>query len=255
LSRVEPKVQDAVTPQTAYLMNRCLAGVITDGTGRRASDIQRPLAGKTGTTDENTDAWFVGYGPDIAVGVWVGFDAKKSLGDRETGALAALPIWKYFLEGYAENAPAEEFHRPPGITIVTIDRETGLKASRAAGCSPVLAEVFVSGTEPNEYCSHDEHLLHKYPYPLQRFHLNEVGELEIPSTELDRLLANDLSLQLSADGKTLKAFSNGKPVSVKLRRIPGGSTGELPARIARQVDPSEWVGTDGRRAEVILIGQ
>jgi penicillin-binding protein 1A len=255
LSRVEPKVQDAVSPQIAYLMNRCLAGVITDGTGRRASNIKRALAGKTGTTDENTDAWFIGYGPDIAVGVWVGFDAKKSLGDRETGALAALPIWKYFLEGYAENAPAAEFIRPPGITIVAIDRETGLKANRAAGCSPVLAEVFVTGTEPNEYCSHNEHRLHNYPYPLQRFHLNDAGELEIPSRELDRLLANDLSIQLSADGKTLTTFADGKPVTMKLRRTPGGSSGELPPRIGRRVDPSEWVGTDGRRAEVLLIGR
>ncbi|MDH3785485.1 MAG: PBP1A family penicillin-binding protein, partial [Acidobacteriota bacterium] len=96
--RVEPRVHDAVTPQTAFMMNRVLEGVISDGTGRAASRLGLPLAGKTGTTDNNTDAWFVGYTPELAVGVWVGFDEPRSLGSKETGAQAALPIWQAFIE-------------------------------------------------------------------------------------------------------------------------------------------------------------
>ncbi|MBD3867652.1 MAG: PBP1A family penicillin-binding protein [Acidobacteria bacterium] len=253
LSRIEPRVQDAVSPQTAYLMNRCLAGVITDGTGRRASNIQRALAGKTGTTDGNTDAWFVGYGPDLAVGVWVGFDAKKSLGSRETGALAALPIWKHFMEAVTTERDDVEFRQPPGITVVAIDRNTGLRANPAAGCTPVFSEVFAAGSEPTRYCSRSAHRVRELPYSLQRYEFNEDGELEIPSVELDALLAVNLSFQLSADGRSLTASGAGNRVTVPLRRIPGGDAGELPARIQRRVDPSEWVGHDGRRARVILV--
>ncbi len=252
LARIEPKVQDAVTPQTAFLMNRCLAGVITDGTGRRASDLHRPLAGKTGTTDENTDAWFIGYGPDIAVGVWVGFDTKKSLGSRETGALAALPIWKYFMKQYEEDHPPVEFSRPSGIVVTAIDRRTGLRANPAAGCQPVFSEVFAEGTGPTKYCSRQVHRLLELPYMLQRYDLEEDGSLAIPSGELDRLLAGDLSMQLSPDGKILTVHSEGKAYSVRVHRLPGGGSPELPPGIRKRVDPSDWVGTDGRRAQVIL---
>ena len=253
LTRVEPGVRDAVTPQTAFLMNRCLMGVITDGTGRRASNIQRPLAGKTGTTDGNTDAWFVGYSPDLAVGVWVGFDTKKSLGSRETGALAALPIWKYFMERVAKEREAVEFSRPAGITVVAVDRNTGLRANPAAGCNPVFSEVFAAGTEPTGYCSRAAHRLGQLPYSLQRYEFNEAGELEIPSVELDAMLEGDLSYRLSTDGRTLNVANGAERVVLPIRRIPGGDAGELPARIQRRVDPSEWVGNDGRRARVILV--
>ncbi len=253
LSRIEPRVQDAVTPQTAYLMNRCLAGVITDGTGRRASDIQRPLAGKTGTTDGNTDAWFVGYGPDLAVGVWVGYDTKKSLGSRETGALAALPIWKHFMEAVAAEREAVGFHQPAGITVVAVDRNTGLRANPAAGCDAVFSEVFAVGSEPSRYCSRAAHRILGLPYSLQRYEFNEADELEIPSLELDDLLAADLSFQLSANGRSLTASTAGGRITVPISRIPGGDPAELPSRIQRQVDPSEWVGNDGHRARIVLI--
>ena len=253
LSRIEPHVQDAVTPQTAFLMNRCLAGVITDGTGRRASNIQRPLAGKTGTTDGNTDAWFVGYSPDLAVGVWVGFDTKKSLGSRETGALAALPIWKHFMEAVTREGEGEAFRQPPGITVVAVDRNTGLRANPSAGCSAIISEVFVAGTEPSLYCSQAAHKVLTLPYPLQRYEFDDAGMLEIPSEELDVLLAVDLSFQLSADGRSLTASTGAERITVPIRRVAGGETTELPERIQRKVDPSEWVGHDGRRARVILV--
>ncbi len=150
VQRFEPGVRDAVSPQIAYLMNRVLAGVITDGTGRGAQGLGKSIAGKTGTTDNNTDAWFVGYTPDLAVGVWVGFDEPQSLGDRETGALAALPIWQAFMERAIEILPLREFAVPPGITIVTIDRETGLRADSRAGCDHLISEVYLRGTEPTD---------------------------------------------------------------------------------------------------------
>ncbi len=230
-----------------------MIGVITDGTGRRASNIQRPLAGKTGTTDGNTDAWFIGYGPDLAVGVWVGFDTKQSLGSRETGALAALPIWKHFMEGVPQEREAVDFSRPAGITVVAVDRNTGLRANPAAGCNPVFSEVFAAGTEPTGYCSRAAHRLRQLPYSLQRYEFNEAGELEIPSVELDAMLEGDLSYRLSTDGRTLTVANGAERVVLPIRRIPGGDAGELPARIQRRVDPSEWVGNDGRRARVILV--
>ena len=109
LEHAQPEVQEALTPQVAHLMNRLLEGVVTDGTGAAAASLGRPLAGKTGTTDDFTDAWFIGYTPDLVVGVWVGYDVKKSLGDRETGAQVALPIWQAFVEksyeAYARDFP------------------------------------------------------------------------------------------------------------------------------------------------------
>ena len=134
-----PRVRDAVSPQIAYLMNRVLEGVITDGTGRAAKGLGQPyVAGKTGTTDDNnSDAWFRRlYTRDLAVGVWVGFDEPKSLGSqgnrrtRGTTDLAGL-------HGKAPSRPDRTRPSSPrlrGSTIVTIDRETGLKADRRAGC-------------------------------------------------------------------------------------------------------------------------
>jgi penicillin-binding protein 1A len=253
LTQVEPEVRDAVSPQIAYLINRSLEGVITDGTGKAARSLGRPLAGKTGTTDFNTDAWFIGYAPDLVVGVWVGFDDYTSLGTRETGALAALPIWKRFMEAAYQGRPVEEFARPSGITFVSVDRETGLRANPAADCRPTYSEVFVSGTEPTRYCNRHEHRLLQMPSALQRFPVGERGRIRIPSAELDELLANDLSLYISADGTELVSRSAEGNDRFPLARTPGGDVTVLPARVREKVHPEEWVGKDGRRARVVLL--
>jgi penicillin-binding protein 1A len=149
----EPKVVDALDPALAHLMNHSLEGVVTDGTGRAAAALGRHLAGKTGTTDDNADAWFIGYSPDLAVGVWVGYDDHRSIGDRGTGALAALPIWIGFMEEAIAGMPSSEFARPEGVVYVAIDRESGLRSDPAGRCPFTILEAFIPGTEPTTYCS------------------------------------------------------------------------------------------------------
>src|SRR5205807_7697152 len=106
-----------------------LRGVIQGGTAAAAAAINWPIAGKTGTVDENTDAWFVGFDPDLTVGVWVRYDEKKSLGDLEQGAVAALPIWMDFMKGYINTRPDKEhppqFEPPGNIVFLSVDKSTG----------------------------------------------------------------------------------------------------------------------------------
>jgi len=250
LFRNEPDVGDAVRPQIAFLMNRSLEGVITDGTGRAAAFIDRPLAGKTGTTDDFTDAWFVGYAPDLAVGVWVGFDVKKSLGSRETGAQAALPIWSHFMERALAARPRTDFERPEGIVLVPVDRDTGLRINPAAGCEHFVVEAFVEGTEPTAFCTREHHRQLLLPYPLQRYPINESGELEIPSNELDRLLASDMTLFLSGDGREVSAYTASGTVSMTVRRVADEPPPALPETLLERFDPSTWTGKDGRPARI-----
>ncbi|HLG22646.1 MAG TPA: hypothetical protein VI382_07500, partial [Candidatus Manganitrophaceae bacterium] len=106
-------------------------------------------AGKTGTTNEFTDAWFVGFAPNLVAGVWVGFDDNRSLGDREAGSTTALPIWVSFMEETLSRFPVAPFAIPENIVYVKIDPETGLLAPPDA--EKTLVEVFVKGTEPKEY--------------------------------------------------------------------------------------------------------
>ena len=130
----------ATRADTAFVMTHLLQGVIKRGTGVSASKLEWPLAGKTGTTDEYTDAWFVGFDPDITVGVWVGHDEKKPLGKGETGASAALPIWIDFMQGYIdsrgdlENLP--EFNAPSNIVFSSLDSG--------------IIEAFINGTQPTQ---------------------------------------------------------------------------------------------------------
>ena len=254
LERAKPGVQDAVSPQIAHLMNRLLEGVVTDGTGAAAAELGRPLAGKTGTTNDFTDAWFIGYAPDLVVGVWVGFDEKKSLGDRVTGAQAALPIWKTFMQTAYEGRAPEDFPIPPGVSIASIDATTGLKASDAAGCAPVISEAFIDGTEPTAYCSEAEHERLKLPYPFQRYSLDESGALAVPGGELERLLSSERTVRLAAEGRRLEADTPEGKVSLPLHRLPGGGDPDsLPAEAAGRVDPSGWFGKDGRRVRAVMV--
>jgi penicillin-binding protein 1A len=108
-----PDVKDVVSPRTARIMVSMLREVIQHGTGYAASKLNHPLGGKTGTTNDFTDAWFVGFSPSITCGVWVGFDEKKSLGDKETGARAALPIWMDFMRVALQGRESEDFAAPP----------------------------------------------------------------------------------------------------------------------------------------------
>ncbi len=113
------KARAAISPQTAYVMTSLLQGGVRQGTGARMSRYiqRRDLAGKTGTTNQAADAWFVGFNPDYTTGVWVGFDEKRPLGSKEEGAKAALPIWGYYMRGILDNKRERDFPVPPDITF------------------------------------------------------------------------------------------------------------------------------------------
>jgi penicillin-binding protein 1A len=134
--RAEP--HEAIRADTAYITTSMLEGVIQHGTGQTAKALNWPLAGKTGTTDDYSDAWFIGFDPDITVGVWIGFDQKKPIGTNQTGAVAALPIWQEIMKAWIDRqrparAEAPVFERPGNI--VTVQTARG-------------PEVFIAGTQP-----------------------------------------------------------------------------------------------------------
>ncbi len=130
----------------AYVTTSLLTSVIDHGTGARAKQLGRPLAGKTGTSNTSKDTWFAGYSTDIVAVVWVGYDDGKSLGAGETGASAALPAWMDFMRTAHEHRPASEFARPAGVNAVTIDTRSGLLPFE--GDTETFDEVFLAGTEP-----------------------------------------------------------------------------------------------------------
>jgi penicillin-binding protein 1A len=135
-----------VDPRHAFQMVNMLQGVIERGTATAARVLGRPLAGKTGTTNDAKDAWFVGFSPDLVVGVFVGFDQPASLGPRETGASVALPIWIDFMKGALDGTPPVPFRTPPGIHLVQVDAATGRRPG--PDTKVVVSEAFLPGTEP-----------------------------------------------------------------------------------------------------------
>jgi len=133
-------------PGSTYQIVSMLEGVVQRGTGRRIRAVGKPLAGKTGTTNNQVDTWFVGFSPDLAVGVYVGFDKPRGLGFRETGSSVAAPIFRDFLQVALEGKPGIPFRIPPGIRLVRINGSTGAPAQ--AGEDGVILEAFKPGTAP-----------------------------------------------------------------------------------------------------------
>ena len=140
--------ETAMSPQNAFIMTHLLEGVVQHGTGQRAKVLGRPVAGKTGTSSDYSDAWFVGYTPSLLAGVWVGFDDKTSLGKNETGARAALPIWISFMDQALRNTPVETPKPPSGIKLIRVNIGTGLPSN---GDSPgTILEAFIDSSIPRE---------------------------------------------------------------------------------------------------------
>jgi penicillin-binding protein 1A len=137
-------------PAEAYLMTNLLRAAVEEsyGTAHKARALGRVVAGKTGTTNDQKDAWFIGFSPDVVAGVWVGHDAKEVLGKKETGGRAALPIWMEYMESALAGYAARDFPVPEGIVFARVDRSTG----RMAGGESVstLFQPFREGTEPSE---------------------------------------------------------------------------------------------------------
>jgi penicillin-binding protein 1A len=134
-------------PRSCYQIVSMLQGVVDRGTGHVIASLNRPLAGKTGTTNSSNDTWFVGFSPDLAVGVFVGYDQPKGLGRHETGGVVAAPIFRDFMAAALKDKPAIPFRIPPGIELVRVNPETGQRAR--AGDKNVIYEAFKPGTEPN----------------------------------------------------------------------------------------------------------
>ncbi len=149
LERAQTEGVQVIEKSTAYIMTSLLKSVITEGTGRRALALDRPAAGKTGTTNNLHDAWFVGYSPHYVSGVWVGFDQEKSMGRRETGSRAALPIWIDFMKQALADKPKKDFTAPKGVVFARIDTKTGLLP--IAETRQTRFECFKKGTQPTEY--------------------------------------------------------------------------------------------------------
>ncbi|HEX9789354.1 MAG TPA: penicillin-binding protein 1A [Kiloniellales bacterium] len=131
---------------SVYQIVSMLQGVVERGTGRRISAVGKPLAGKTGTTNQSLDTWFMGFSPDLAVGVFIGFDEPKSLGPRETGSSVAAPVFRDFMAAALRNQPAIPFRIPPGVRLVRVNEETGRIAQK--GDRKVILEAFKPGTVP-----------------------------------------------------------------------------------------------------------
>ncbi len=132
--------------KTAYQMVSMLEGVVQRGTARKLKELNIPLAGKTGTTNKSKDTWFVGFSPDLVVGVFVGFDEPKSMGKRETGSSVAAPIWGNFMKEALADTPPMPFRVPAGIKNVRVNSKTGRLAQ--AGDKNAIWEAFIAGTEP-----------------------------------------------------------------------------------------------------------
>ena len=136
-------------PRVAFVMTHLMKEVVHFGTGHEAKNLGRPAAGKTGTTNDYMDGWFIGFTPYIVTGVWVGFDAQKTIGQGETGAKVALPIWLNFMKEAVKDSVDADFTMPPGVVFSTIDAQTGKLTS--PNSSSAIKEAFIAGTEPNEF--------------------------------------------------------------------------------------------------------
>ncbi len=138
----QPVIEDA----TAYIVTSLLESVVQEGTGRRVRVLNRPVAGKTGTTNDFRDAWFLGYTPHLVAGAWVGFDQERSLGHAETGSRAAIPIWLDFMKEAVADDPKTPFSPPDSVVFAEIDRHTGLRATSDG--PHTVTECFKPGTVP-----------------------------------------------------------------------------------------------------------
>lgn len=148
-----PQETEVIPPQLNYLITNLLRSAVTEGTGHEAKNLQRPVAGKTGTSQDQRDLWFVGFTPDLVCGAWMGYDDFASLGKKLAAGGVLVPWWTDFMKEAQNDLPVKDFTVPSGITFAKIDRLTGLLAN--ASCPKVILESFVAGTEPKEYCPVD----------------------------------------------------------------------------------------------------
>ncbi|MFC1821999.1 penicillin-binding protein 1A [Thermodesulfobacteriota bacterium] len=145
----QTSMREAIDEETAFVMTDLLKAVIQEGTGWRAKALKRPAAGKTGTTNDLRDAWFLGFTPRLVTSVWVGYDDPKPMGKGETGSRSASPIWLHFMKEALKEQPVRDFDVPEGVVFSKIDVDTGLLASPYS--KNTVFQVFKEGTEPKKY--------------------------------------------------------------------------------------------------------
>ena len=141
--------EQVLDPMTAYQVTSMMEGVVKRGTGVSVQAVGKPIAGKTGTTNEEKDAWFVGYAPDLVVGVYIGYDTPRPMGKGNTGGQLAAPIFTAFMKEALKGKPPVEFRVPEGVNLIPINQKTGLKASADSGLT--ILEAFKPGTAPPSY--------------------------------------------------------------------------------------------------------
>lgn len=169
LEETSPEPKEATTPGAAFVTLGMLRGVCQRGTAATAAKLELPLGGKTGTTNDYSDAWFVGVTPRYTIGVWVGHESKKSLGSKSTGAETALPIWLRIVKKMKEAGlvkGTDDYDVPQGIVFVPFDLATGYRAT--PNCSRVVLAPFVNGTQPTELCGDRPHAVSSLPHYLQK---------------------------------------------------------------------------------------
>jgi len=146
----EPELVDnaeqVLDPMTAYQITSMMEGVVTRGTAVTVSELGRPIAGKTGTTNDYKDAWFIGFTPNLAVGLYMGYDKPETLGKGSTGGGLAAPIFKEFMGQALKDTPIVDFQVPEGMKLIAINRKTGMHANE--GEPNVIVEAFKPGTGP-----------------------------------------------------------------------------------------------------------
>jgi len=165
--------EQVISPQVAYVVTNMMESVINEGTGYaiRQLGFNYPAAGKTGTTDDYTDTWFVGFTPDVVCGVWVGYDQKKMIFHNATGGGVAAPIWGEFMNGITSVVSGSDFQQPDSISWVRVCDLTGYLAT--SRCPKIRDEVFITGTEPKQECK-----FHKLGLPNQEFQAPDYKSIE-----------------------------------------------------------------------------
>lgn len=151
----EPELQEGrervLDPMTAYQVTSMMESVVSDGTAAKRVSLGRPVAGKTGTTNDNHDAWFVGFTPELVTGVYIGFDEPESLGRAASGGAVAAPVFNSFMKIALAGQPVEDFHMPEGMQVFNIDVHSGMAA--LPGTAGAVSEPFKPGTKPAEVFS------------------------------------------------------------------------------------------------------
>jgi penicillin-binding protein 1A len=153
LEEHSPHIESRLSPQTCFLIINIMKGVIEKGTGWYARRLGRPLAGKTGTTQDQRDLLFVGFTPDLVCGLWVGYDDFRPLKKGLSASTIAVPLWTDFMKEALKNYPVKDFSLPPKIEFAKIDADTGFLA--LPSCPKVILEAFREGTIPAEFCPFD----------------------------------------------------------------------------------------------------